>query len=150
MNPVAQFMLDFTCIFLLVEKLGLISINGNKMDLKNLKKSDEIRVILTRFDINPVRINYKQFVIVLSLCNAFIIAFTSSLIITIDKFGWALLVSILVVMALTYSMIEIVGRYYKKQDDKYEGPEPHNVVEVVEEKHYRGKTKKKKEKKKDE
>ena len=43
-------------------------------------------------------------------------------------------------------MIEIVGRYYKKQEDKYEGPEPHSVVEVIEEKHYRGKKKEKKKK----
>lgn len=150
MSPMAQFMLDFTGIFILVAVVYLAFINRNKMDVHNLKNSDEIRVILTRFDINPVRINYKQFVVVLSLCNAFIISFASALIITIDKFGWALLVSILVVMALTYSMIEIVGRYYKKQEDKYEGPEPHTVVEVIEEKQYRGKTKKKKEKKKDE
>ena len=61
-----------------------------------------------------------------------------------------MLICILVIMTLTYSMMELVGRYYKKQDDKYEGPEPHTVVEVVEEKHYRGKAKKKKEKKKNE
>ena len=150
MSPMTQFILDFSGIFIIVAVIYLAFINRNKMDVHNLKDNDEIRVILTKYDINPVRIKYKQFVVILSLCNAFIIAFASALIITIDKFGWALLVSIVVIMALTYSMMEIVGRYYRKQDEKYEGPEPHTVVEVVEEKHYRRKTKKKKEKKKDE
>ena len=65
MSPMAQFMLDFTGIFILVAVVYLAFINRNKMDVHNLKNSDEIRVILTRFDINPVRINYKQFVVYL-------------------------------------------------------------------------------------
>ena len=74
--------------------------------------------------------------VLISLCNSFIIAFTSVIILNIESIIWSIMICFVVLFALIYAVFELLGRHMKKCESK--------VVKV------KVKKKKKKSKKEDE
>ena len=57
---------------------------------------------------------------VIILINAFILSFSASLVLCIDKMVIKLLVCFVVVFVLIYALFEIAGKYFKNKEEKKE------------------------------
>lgn len=112
------FLKDLFLLFIVFFLIYYLFINKKKKDFNKLKESDEIKVFIKKNKINIKKINYKTLLLVLSAINAFIIAFTSTVILNIDNFIWAILVGFVVIMLLLYSLYSIAGKYFKKSEEK--------------------------------
>ena len=113
-----QFLYDFILIFLLFYIIYRTFIMKKKKTFSKLKKNDEVRLFILRYNIDVKKINYKKLLNVISIINSFIISFTSALILNIDSFIWSIIVSFLLIMILSYSLFELAGRYFKKMEVK--------------------------------
>lgn len=118
MNEVLKFLFYFFWIFLLILIIYTIFINRKKRSYSKLKDSDEINLFVKRYNIDIKKHSFKRLKFLIALINSFIIAFTSTLIVYIKSIIWSVLVGFIVVFILLYSIYEIVGRYYKKKEEK--------------------------------
>ena len=83
-----------------------------------LKKTDEIRYFILRFDLDMRKTKYKSLLKALTLINSFILAFTTTIVIYIDSVIWSVLISFMVIIIMLYAVYEIVGRYFKRKEDE--------------------------------
>ncbi len=83
-----------------------------------LKKTDEIRYFILRFDLDMRKTKYKSLLKALTLMNSFILAFTTTIVIYIDSVIWSVLISFMVIMIMLYAVYEIVGKYFKRKEDE--------------------------------
>ena len=83
-----------------------------------LKKTDEIRYFILRFDLDMRKTKYKSLLKALTLMNSFILAFTTTIVIYIDSVIWSVLISFMVIIIMLYAVYEIVGRYFKRKEDE--------------------------------
>ena len=72
--------------------------------------------MVSKFKLDKKKLNYKSCILCISLINAFIISFVSTVISAIPtKIVWQLLVGFVLIFALIYSMYEIYGRILVKK-----------------------------------
>ena len=107
----------------LINKKRLYLIEHNGLTKKNKKKKvkpiGEIDYLVVKFKLNRDKINQKKAIIWISLINAFIISFTSSVITLIPvKMVFQLLIAFVILFALIYALYEIYGRYLKNVEEK--------------------------------
>ena len=81
-----------------------------------MKKVVNIRVFVLRYNIDIRKIDYKKLLTVLALINAFIIAFTATIIVRIESIAWSIIVCLLIVLALIFSLFNLAGRYFKSHE----------------------------------
>ena len=118
MDYVLRFMYDFILLFLLCYLVHYVFLNKNKKDYSKLKKNDEVKIFIARYNLDVRKTSYKKILNIVTLINSFIISFTAVLIVYIDGFVWKILVSFVVIFALIYSLFEVVGRYLKSCENK--------------------------------
>ena len=117
-NTVLQFLLDFVFLYLLVLIVYFVFVNRRRNDYKKLKDGSYIKAFIARYNLDMRKTNYKTVLYTFTFINAFILAFTSSLVLNIDKFIWKVVISFIVVFVLIYALFEIAGRYLKNKEDK--------------------------------
>ena len=118
MEEFYKFGYDFLLIFLVILIIYIVFINKKKKNYSKLKKNDEVKLFLLRYNLDIKKLNYKKVLNTIAVINSFIIAFTSTLIINIDKFIWKGIICFIAILVLTYSLYEIAGRYLKKMEGK--------------------------------
>ena len=87
------------------------------------KKSDvqigEINYLIGKFKLDKKKLDYKSCILWISIINAFIISFVSTVISAIPThIIWQLSVGFVLIFALIYSMYEIYGRILVKKGRK--------------------------------
>lgn len=118
MNVYLQCLIDFFAIFTVIFIIYKVFINRKKEDYENLKKSSEVRLVVKRYDLNMKKIKYKKLLDAIAVANSFIIAFSAVIVMNIKGILLAILVGLVTIMMVTYSVYEIVGRYFKKKSEK--------------------------------
>ncbi len=117
MNVYLKMLIDFVGVFLIVMLVYKLFINKRRKEYENLKKSNEVRMIIDKYHLNMKKITYKKLLNTVTITNSFIIAFTSVIIIYIDKLVWGIMIGFVMLMVLSYSLYDLIGRYYKKKED---------------------------------
>ena len=118
MDNIYKFGYDFLLMFLLILVIYIVFINRRKKSYFKLKKSDEVKIFMARYNLDIKKQNYKKILNAIAIINSFIIAFTSTLVINIEKFIWKILICFIVIFTLIYALYELAGRYFKKMEEK--------------------------------
>ena len=119
MDKMFSFLLDFIIVFTVVYLLYVLFFNKKRRNYKTLKKNDEVKLFIDRYNLDMKKIEYKKVLQVVTIINTFILSFTTVLIVRIKGFMISLLIGFVVIMILIYSLYEITGNYFKrKEDDK--------------------------------
>lgn len=118
MEKIFGFLLDFIIIFTIVYLVYTLFFNKKRKSYKALKKNDEVKLFIARYDLDMKKIEYKEVLKVVTIINSFILSFTTTLIIRIDGFMVSLLIGFVVIMILIYSLYEIAGRYFKRKEEE--------------------------------
>ena len=140
MNEVVKSLIEFLGLFIIIFIVYKL-IYRKKKDFSKLKDSDEVRIFVLRYNLDIRKIDYNKLLTVLALINAFIIAFTATIIVRIDSIAWTIIVCLLIVLALIFSLFNIAGRYFKSHEKEIVVEE--KIEEIIKE------TRKKKTKKKE-
>ena len=96
--------------------------NGDKSNKSkaSFKLMNEGKFLIMRYNLDEKKINLKWFNRGICLCNAFIIAFTSTIIPLIPlSIFYQLAIAFVLLFALIYSIFEIYGRFLNKKWGKY-------------------------------
>ena len=118
MEVVLKFLYNFILLFSLFIIVYKVFLYKNKKDYSKLKKNDEIKIFIARYDLDMRKTNYKNVLNAIILINSFIISFSATLILNIDGMVMILLVCFVVVFILIYALFEIAGRYFKNREEK--------------------------------
>ena len=118
MDKVSGFFLDLIVIFIIVFLIYTIIFNRKRKNYKDLKKNDEIKSFIARYNLDMRKTEYKKLLKALTIINSFILSFTTSIVIRIDGFIKSLLIGFLIIMVLIYSLYEITGKYFKRKEEE--------------------------------
>ena len=118
MEIVLKFIINFILLFVLFCILYKVFIYKNKKDYSKLKKNDEIKVFIARYDLDMRKTDYKSVLNAIILINSFIISFSATLVLNIEGMVYKLLICFIVVFILIYALFEIAGRYFKNKEEK--------------------------------
>ena len=118
MNYIYLFLIDFVFIFVFMFSVYLVYYKYKKKDYNSLKNSDTIKIFIAKYNLDVRKVNYKTILRVLAFDNAFTMAFTAALIISIKGYIWKVLVCLVVLISLLYSSYEIIGKLLKKKEGK--------------------------------
>ena len=117
-SGVLGFLYDFVLLFLLVLIVYLVFVNKRRSDYSKLKDGSYVKAFIARYNLDMRKTNYKDVLTIVAFINAFILSFTSALVLNIDKYIWKIVISFIVVFVLIYALYEIAGRYLKNKEDK--------------------------------
>lgn len=85
---------------------------------KSKKKNQEVEYMISKFKLSRDKMNIKRIKWILNIINPFIISFTFVFVMMINSFTLGLIVGFVMMMALIYSVYEIIGRILKRKEDK--------------------------------
>ena len=114
MNYISIFIFCFLVIYLLY----LFIIFLRKKGLEKFKTSKQLEYFKIKFKLDLKKINFKKFANSLALTNAFIIAFTVTVIDIFDNWILKILVAFIILLPLMYLLYTILGKHYKKKEGK--------------------------------
>lgn len=90
--------------------------NKGKKEKDNFKYTNESKLVIIRYNLDEKKVNFKELLLINSLCNAFIISLTSTIISNIPlKMYYQLAIGFIILFLLIYSVFEIVGRKLNKK-----------------------------------
>lgn len=119
MNIIILNLIYFTASFLIIFLIYILFVNRKRKKLDDGKKQLDINYMVIKFKLEVSEKMYKKLKIIVSLLNSFIIAFVFMVVINLKvRYIFKLLIAFVILMALTYSLYEIVGRILKKEQTK--------------------------------
>ena len=118
MKYVINFLIDFSIIFVVLFVIQLIYDYKKRKNYSKLKKNDEVKIFMARYNLDIKKTNYKVLLLVINIINSFIISFTATLILNIKNYFWKISVSFVVIFILIYALFEIAGRLFKRVEEK--------------------------------
>lgn len=114
-------LLLFIIIFVIVY-LVFYFIYDDKLKKEKYTKISELVIFTKRFNLDKKKMNYKSFLNGIAIINAFIIAFTASIIDFIPlRIEFKLIIAFVVIMVLMLVMYFAYGRYLNKKWGKKDG-----------------------------
>lgn len=110
----------FMAVFLLIFIIDFYVVSKEKNKKKKIEKmTSQDLYIIKKFDLDVTLFSLRTLNFHISIINAFIIAFVSTLVsITSFHIGVQLAISFVLLFGLIYSLYEIYGRYMKKKYGK--------------------------------
>ena len=114
MDYLFTFIFCFTIIFLIYTTIVI----WRKKGFEKFKISKQVIFFEKAYKIDLNKINLKSFAYALSLTNAFIIAFTCTVIEIFDNLILKLMVGFIILVPLMLLMYKILGTIYKKKEGK--------------------------------
>ena len=112
------YILTFIFCFLIIYLLYLFIIVLRKKGLEKFKTSKQLDYFKIKFKLDIKKLNFKKFANALAVTNAFIIAFTVTVIEVFDNWILKVLVAFLILLPLMYLLYNVIGKYYKKKEGK--------------------------------
>lgn len=113
-----EYIFTFVFCFLVIYLLYLFIIVLRKKGLEKFKTSKQLDYFKIKFKLNIKKLNFKKFANALAVTNAFIIAFTVTVIEVFDNWILKVLVAFLILLPLMYLLYNVIGKYYKKKEGK--------------------------------
>ena len=77
MDKMFSFLLDFIIVFTVVYLLYVLFFNKKRRNYKTLKKNDEVKLFIDRYNLDMKKIEYKKVLQVVTIINTFILSFTT-------------------------------------------------------------------------
>jgi len=105
----------FLSIFIIVFLIYYIFVVRRKKTLEKYKNGKELTYLKYRYKLKIEKLNLKQLATILSLGNAFIIAFVVTLISMFKSFLLQMLVGLIALIPTILIVYHIIGKYYQKQ-----------------------------------
>ena len=113
-----EYLFTFIFCFLIIYLLYLVVIVLRKKGLKKFKTSKQLEYFKIKFKLDTAKIDFKKFANALAMTNAFIIAFTVTLIGLFDNWILKILIAFIILLPLMYFLYNILGKHYKKKEGK--------------------------------
>ena len=113
-----NYIFTFIFCFLVIYLLYLFVIILRKKGLEKFKTSKQLEYFKIKFKLDTTKINFKKFANTLAMTNAFIIAFTVTVIDIFDNWIIKILVAFVILLPLMYLLYTILGNHYKKKEGK--------------------------------
>ena len=113
-----EYIFTFVFCFLVIYLLYLLMIVLRKKGLEKFKTSKQLDYFKIKFKLDIKKLNFKKFANALAVTNAFIIAFTVTVIEVFDNWILKVLVAFLILLPLMYLLYNVIGKYYKKKEGK--------------------------------
>ncbi len=110
-------LITFIIIYLIYYYLILKRKYKSKKKQNSIYKQMEISYLISRFKLDSKKIKMLYLIRIIALINAFIIAFTSTVIyyIPLDAIIWKFLIGFVIVFGLIYAIYELLGRFLVKK-----------------------------------
>ena len=113
-----EYLITFIVCFLIIFLLYAAIVIWRKKGFEKFKTSKQIIFFEKAYKIDFSKINVKSFAYSLSLTNAFIIAFTCTVIELFDNLIFKMLVGFVILLPLMLIMYKLLGNIYKKKEGK--------------------------------
>ncbi len=110
-----EYLYTFIFCFIVIYIVYFIVIVNRKKGLESLKKGKQIEYFKKAYNLNFAKINIKKFANSLALTNAFIMAFTITIIEIFDNLIVKLLVGFVILIPLMLIMYKLLSLRYKKE-----------------------------------
>ena len=108
----------FLICFIIVYLVYYLVIVSRKKGIEAFKQGKQLLFFKNAYNLDIRHLNYKKFANSLALVNAFIIAFTVTVIEFFDSYIVKLLVGFVILIPLILICYYILGRIYKKKEGK--------------------------------
>lgn len=105
----------FVVAYLILFLIYVFVINKRRAVYKDGKKYLEVNYIVNKFNLDMRKIKYNNLKWTLTFINPLIMSITFIVVINVKNTILSLVIGFLVMMALIYSIYEIIGRIYKKK-----------------------------------
>lgn len=116
MREYLEILIYFSFAYILTFLLYLFVFN--KKGKKKKEESLEVMYMVNRFKLHKDKINMKRIKWILNFINPLIISVTFVAVMMIDSFALGLMVGFVIMLALIYSVYEIIGRILKRREEK--------------------------------
>ena len=114
MNYLITFLFCFVVVYLCYSLVVIY----RKKGFKKFKTSKQLEYFQKAYNINPEKINLKNFAQSLAITNAFIIATTCTVIEIFDNLILKLLFAFVILVPFMLLMYKLLGTHYKKKEGK--------------------------------
>lgn len=115
---ILKFIGDFLLIFALVYIIYSVFFNKKRKDYKDLKKNDEIKFFIRKYDLDMRKTKYKSLLRTLTFINSFIISLETTIVLYIENYIVKIIVCFISSIILLYALYTITGNYYKKKENE--------------------------------
>ena len=115
---ILKFIWDFLLIFALIYIIYSVFFNKKRKDYKDLKKNDEIKFFIKKYDLDMRKTKYKSLLRTLTFINSFIISLETTIVLYIDNYVVKIIVCFISSIILLYVLYTIIGNYYKKKENE--------------------------------
>ena len=113
-----KYILVFIISFLIIYLVHYLLIVRRDKGIEAFKKGNQVLFFKKAYNLDLNKLNYKKFAKSLSLTNAFIVAFTVTIIEFIEGNILKLLVGFVILIPLILICYYILGKTYKKKEGK--------------------------------
>jgi hypothetical protein len=113
-----NYLLLFVISFLIVYLVYYLIVVARKKGVEAFKTGKQVMFFKNAYKLDLEKLDYKKFANSLSLVNAFIIAFTVTIIELIDGFVFKLLVGFVILIPLILICYYVLGKIYKRKEGK--------------------------------
>lgn len=113
-----EYLITFIFCFVIVYLVYSTVVIFRKKGFEKFKTSKQLKFFEIAYKIDFKKINLKSFAQALALTNAFIIAFTCTVIEIFDSLIFKMLVGFVILVPLILLMYKLLGTIYKKKEGK--------------------------------
>ena len=113
-----KYLLLFIISFLIVYLVYYLIVVRRDKGIEAFKTGKQVMFFKNAYKLDLKKLDYKEFANSLSLTNAFIVAFTVTIIEFIDGFIIKLLIGLVILIPLILICYYILGKIYKKKEGK--------------------------------
>ena len=113
-----KFIIIFLTVFVVVYLAYLITVILNKKKLLKFKKSNQILLLVKKYDVKITDANVKEVAHLIAFSNSFIIATAVTVVELVSNFVLKILIAFIVIVPLILIMYSLVGKYLKKKECK--------------------------------
>ncbi len=118
MVEIAKKVLEFLVVFLLVYGVTYVFTIPKIKKYDRKKASTGVKYLIYKYNIDVVKIGYKEISKKLVLFDSLIIAFIYIVTSIVDNIYIRLLVAFILVFPMFAGVYHLIGTYYKKKDDE--------------------------------
>lgn len=118
MNEILLNLIYFITSYILIFLIYVFIINRKKKTYTDGSKQLEVNYIVSKFNLDRRKTKYSTIKRCVNILNPLIISTTFVIVANIKSFSLGILVGFAVMMALVYSVYEILGRILKKKEEQ--------------------------------
>ena len=118
MNEILLNLIYFITSYILIFLIYVFIINRKKETYTDGSKQLEVNYIVSKFNLDRRKTKYSTIKWCVNILNPLIISTTFVIVTNIKSFSLGILVGFAVMMALVYSVYEILGRILKKKEEQ--------------------------------